>query len=330
MLVLLLKLVTFFLVTLWSLLTRLIFNTIAHTIVLLLQGLKGSGEGSLAVFQQAAEVIRTCFEFIFLQIIKSINTIISYMFDLLKDSITGSVAVTGTAAGSIAEKFRTSIEESLKQVPELFEQLSNMTSDMVTELWNNYKEAVGYLHTTLLPPSPSSAITHAHPSSPRSHQPSTVPSLLPSSRFSFHHHHHETTPNLVTAYHSSPTPHSSTPAEAPSHHHQQQQLFLPPSAKPSNLTTSPLVVRPDPMSSALGMMVNRAMNGGDPEEVKRVGNELYKNGNFSEALVLYDRAVSMSPENVAYRGNRAATLIALGRLVKCLLSYLLIRAFYRA
>ncbi|KAK7290852.1 hypothetical protein RIF29_05585 [Crotalaria pallida] len=63
-----------------------------------------------------------------------------------------------------------------------------------------------------------------------------------------------------------------------------------------------------------GMMVKRAMNGGDPEEVKRVGNELYKNGNFSEALVLYDRAVSMSPGNAAYRGNRAAALTALGRL----------------
>lgn len=52
----------------------------------------------------------------------------------------------------------------------------------------------------------------------------------------------------------------------------------------------------------------------DPEEVKRNGNEMYKRGNFVEALALYDKAISMSPDNAAYRGNRAAALTALGRL----------------
>lgn len=62
------------------------------------------------------------------------------------------------------------------------------------------------------------------------------------------------------------------------------------------------------------LTVKRAMNGSDPEEVKRVGNELYRSGSFAEALALYDRAVSMSPGNAAYRSNRAAALTALGRL----------------
>lgn len=54
----------------------------------------------------------------------------------------------------------------------------------------------------------------------------------------------------------------------------------------------------------------------DAEEVKRAGNEMYKKGNFVEALKLYDKAISMSPENAAYRSNRAATLTALGRLIE--------------
>ncbi|KAJ1424589.1 Thioredoxin-like superfamily [Sesbania bispinosa] len=57
-----------------------------------------------------------------------------------------------------------------------------------------------------------------------------------------------------------------------------------------------------------------AMGGSDPEEVKRIGNELYRSGNFAEALALYDRAVAMSPGNAACRSNRAAALTALGRL----------------
>ncbi|KAE8724862.1 Inactive TPR repeat-containing thioredoxin TTL3 [Hibiscus syriacus] len=52
----------------------------------------------------------------------------------------------------------------------------------------------------------------------------------------------------------------------------------------------------------------------DPEEMKRAGNEMYKRGNFSEALTFYDKAISISPENAAYRSNRAAALAADGRL----------------
>jgi tetratricopeptide (TPR) repeat protein len=52
----------------------------------------------------------------------------------------------------------------------------------------------------------------------------------------------------------------------------------------------------------------------DSEEVKKAGNVMYRKGNYAEALALYDRAISLSPENPAYRSNRAAALAASGRL----------------
>ncbi|WZY91577.1 hypothetical protein YC2023_063906 [Brassica napus] len=55
-------------------------------------------------------------------------------------------------------------------------------------------------------------------------------------------------------------------------------------------------------------------DGESPEELKRLGNDMYRRGNFSEALSLYDRAISLSPENAAFRSNRAAALTASGRL----------------
>ncbi|GLU15284.1 hypothetical protein SLE2022_317860 [Rubroshorea leprosula] len=61
-------------------------------------------------------------------------------------------------------------------------------------------------------------------------------------------------------------------------------------------------------------VMGRAMLSVDPEEVKRMGNEMYKKGHFMEALVLYDRATALSPGNAAYRSNRAAALTALGRI----------------
>ncbi|KAI4333859.1 hypothetical protein L6164_018616 [Bauhinia variegata] len=63
-------------------------------------------------------------------------------------------------------------------------------------------------------------------------------------------------------------------------------------------------------------IVKRAMATSDPEEVKKAGNELYRSGNFVEALSLYDRAISISSSNAAYRSNRAAALTALGRLAE--------------
>ncbi|KAG6393812.1 hypothetical protein SASPL_144386 [Salvia splendens] len=56
--------------------------------------------------------------------------------------------------------------------------------------------------------------------------------------------------------------------------------------------------------------------GADPEEVKRMGNESYRKGNFSEALSLYDKAIALSPGNAAYHFNRAAALMGLQRLVE--------------
>lgn len=58
----------------------------------------------------------------------------------------------------------------------------------------------------------------------------------------------------------------------------------------------------------------RGMESVDPEQLKLVGNEHYKNGQFAEALSFYDRAVAALPRSASYRSNRAAALICLGRL----------------
>lgn len=54
----------------------------------------------------------------------------------------------------------------------------------------------------------------------------------------------------------------------------------------------------------------------DPEELKIMGNEDYKNGRFAEALALYDAAISIDPNKASYRGNKSAALTALGRLLE--------------
>ncbi|KAL1225741.1 Inactive TPR repeat-containing thioredoxin TTL3 [Cardamine amara subsp. amara] len=54
----------------------------------------------------------------------------------------------------------------------------------------------------------------------------------------------------------------------------------------------------------------------DPETLKIMGNEDYKNGNFAEALALYDAAISIDPKKASYRSNKSAALTALGRILE--------------
>ncbi|KAJ9170338.1 hypothetical protein P3X46_018453 [Hevea brasiliensis] len=54
----------------------------------------------------------------------------------------------------------------------------------------------------------------------------------------------------------------------------------------------------------------------DPEQLKIMGNEDYKNGNFAEALAFYDAAISIDPNKASYRSNKSAALTALGRLLE--------------
>ncbi|KAE9610296.1 hypothetical protein Lal_00006114 [Lupinus albus] len=62
---------------------------------------------------------------------------------------------------------------------------------------------------------------------------------------------------------------------------------------------------------------NRAISTrGDPEQLKILGNEDYKNGRFAEALALYDAAISVDPNKASYRSNKSAALTALGRLLE--------------
>ncbi|XP_044470665.1 inactive TPR repeat-containing thioredoxin TTL3-like [Mangifera indica] len=54
----------------------------------------------------------------------------------------------------------------------------------------------------------------------------------------------------------------------------------------------------------------------DPEQLKIMGNEDYKMGNFAEALALYDAAIAIDPNKASYRSNKSAALTALGRILE--------------
>ncbi|CAD6249454.1 unnamed protein product [Miscanthus lutarioriparius] len=54
----------------------------------------------------------------------------------------------------------------------------------------------------------------------------------------------------------------------------------------------------------------------DPEKLKEMGNEEYRQGHYAEAVALYDQAIMMDTRRPAYWSNKAAALAALGRLIE--------------
>ncbi|RDX63372.1 TPR repeat-containing thioredoxin TTL1, partial [Mucuna pruriens] len=58
----------------------------------------------------------------------------------------------------------------------------------------------------------------------------------------------------------------------------------------------------------------------DPEVLKSMGNELYKQGRFEEALVLYDRAIALDSNKATYHCNKSAALIGLGRFQEAIIA----------
>lgn len=54
----------------------------------------------------------------------------------------------------------------------------------------------------------------------------------------------------------------------------------------------------------------------DPEVLKRLGNEKYKEGKFGEALDLYNQAIAIDPTKASFYSNKSAALMSLGNLIE--------------
>ncbi|GAA0170359.1 scaffold/adaptor protein [Lithospermum erythrorhizon] len=76
--------------------------------------------------------------------------------------------------------------------------------------------------------------------------------------------------------------------------------------------------RNNDQSSREPTMLCMPISATDPEELKILGNEDYKNGRFEEALALYDAAISIEPNKASYRSNKSAALAALGKLLQAI------------
>lgn len=91
---------------------------------------------------------------------------------------------------------------------------------------------------------------------------------------------------------------------------------IPNGKKYMNVNNNNKVTNKEAQTGSLCRAISTRM---DPETLKIMGNEDYKNGRFAEALALYDAAIAIDPNKASYRSNKSAALTALGRLLEAVL-----------
>ncbi|XP_008235437.1 PREDICTED: uncharacterized protein LOC103334274 [Prunus mume] len=144
MVVFLFKLIFFALSFVSSLVLGLIFSATARVLVLLIHGFRAPGLAIHGTLQQVTEVTRSCSEYFVGLVLEAISALVSAFFDYLKQSVTGSAGVTTSAIGDLMEKTKTSLE-LLDGLLTDFPEVSEMIFTMVADLWNNCRDAFGYV-----------------------------------------------------------------------------------------------------------------------------------------------------------------------------------------
>ncbi|XAR58759.1 hypothetical protein NMG60_11014289 [Bertholletia excelsa] len=129
----------------WNVLTWAIFTATAHFIVIVIQSFKTSGEFLLGGLEQVGELIKGLVEYIFGVLIDTISTVVSTVFQSLVEGVSGMAAGVAEAAGVLTGIAQGSAEGVLGPVLEVVSGFVEMITTMVSDLWSNYQEAVGYV-----------------------------------------------------------------------------------------------------------------------------------------------------------------------------------------
>ncbi|KAF5930649.1 hypothetical protein HYC85_031522 [Camellia sinensis] len=145
MVLFLLNLIFTALSTLSNLITKLIFNATAYLIVLMIQAFKVPGEAFQNGLEQVAELIKSLIEYLVGLAADAISNLILSLFNLVVEGVSGSAAATGLVLGGLVEQTRNSLDGLFKDLPDVLGGFKEMISTIISDLWNNYKEAAGYV-----------------------------------------------------------------------------------------------------------------------------------------------------------------------------------------
>lgn len=146
MALLLLKLIFTTFTTLFNLISRIIFLGTARVLVLAIQALRVPGEALHVWLEQGAETMKEYLKYFLEQIVyQAVGYLISNGFGLVKQAVWESGGFSKELMAGLVEKMGTWVGKIMEDVPEMFEGFRELISAIVTDLWNNYVEAILYV-----------------------------------------------------------------------------------------------------------------------------------------------------------------------------------------
>lgn len=145
MIVLLLNIIFFVISVISFVITRLVFTVGACIVVLVIQAFRVPGVAVQSVLEQFAGFIRGCFQFIFELAMEIIWSVMSSVFEQVKEAALGSASFTGSAIGGLVEQTKGAFDGLFTDFPEIGDGLKEMAMTVVKDLWNNYRDAIGYV-----------------------------------------------------------------------------------------------------------------------------------------------------------------------------------------
>lgn len=83
-------------------------------------------------------------------IVDAITSVLSSVFDFVKEGVFSSSSGLAAAMAGLLEKSKTSLEDALKDIPEVLGAFTEMVGKIFLDFLNNCSQAVGYVTENVL------------------------------------------------------------------------------------------------------------------------------------------------------------------------------------
>ncbi|KAF5930651.1 hypothetical protein HYC85_031524 [Camellia sinensis] len=111
----------------------------------MIQAFKVPSEAFQSGLEQVVELIKSLIEYLVGLAVDAISNLILSLFNLVVEGVSGSAAATGLVLGGLVEQTRNSLDGLFKDLPDVLGGFKEMISTIISDLWNNHKEATGYV-----------------------------------------------------------------------------------------------------------------------------------------------------------------------------------------
>ncbi|KAH7863222.1 hypothetical protein Vadar_014948 [Vaccinium darrowii] len=128
-----------------NLLSRVILSVVAFLLVLAIRAFKLFAGAIQDLLEQLCVAIKSYIEYSLPLLVDGLSNLVSTLFDFIKEGISSAVVATGSALGVLMQQTGDSIGVLLKGLAQVLEGFLGMFATVITDLWNNLKDATGYV-----------------------------------------------------------------------------------------------------------------------------------------------------------------------------------------